>query len=201
MRFKVGDPATPIRSKTYPIAILQRDPWDDYSLKTTHQLTVQLADGRSIKLGDVKILKRGQTSGPTPLPEKWFSTLGDSYCSLGQTFSYYEVLSSLGRKVYEPILKGLRDVVFDRHLRAEFHGVEGFRGSLLRSSSAQFALGNAPNLFAKGADVKNSAGSLKFSFLNRVGSSSFVIDFDFDGPSSLPSRVIALIGYNGSGKT
>jgi predicted ATPase len=184
----------------FPCVVLQRDNWDDYLFKTTFRPIVWLTPKKKIELGDVKILREDQEKGATELPDK-FKNLGEQYCSLGQSLSYYELLFKLGKDVYRKILKGLRDVVFDEVRRARFEHHRGFQDSLLRSDSARRALEDARPLFA-GADTRASSGeSLSFTFQSLVHGNATVVPFRFESTGELPGRVNVIIGYNGSGKT
>ncbi|MET8305835.1 AAA family ATPase [Micromonospora sp. NPDC005173] len=185
---------------SFPHAYLTRDYWDDFGLKTSFELIVQLEPGRAINVGAVKILRRGQTEGPTELPVVPFTHLADIYCSLGQSHSYYQTLKLLPQAVYRSILTGLRDIVFNPKVEASFRGEEGLRTSLLRTGTAARALEDAKALFRTQARPSPSTATT-FTFETTVGGDWFNIDFSFSGLDRLPDRINAIIGYNGTGKT
>jgi hypothetical protein len=150
LRFEVIEPDAPrLKPTRFPTALLLRDRWDDFGFKTNCVLTLYLSKDEIVQLGDVKIIQKGQSHGYTPLPDQPFSALGDEYCSLGQAFSYYESLNRLGRAVYGPMLRGLRDVTVDATRLARFEYEHAFQVSLLRSSAAALALKDAPALFGR----------------------------------------------------
>jgi ABC-type lipoprotein export system ATPase subunit len=185
----------------YPYLELRRDLWDDYTFKTTFIPKLYLTPSRSVDLKEVKILQRGQEGGKTQLPVGVFTQLPSRYCSLGQSYTYYETLKQLPKSLYIAILRGLRDVVYSPRLRAAFESEPGFRRSLARTGSAARALQDAPVMFRKAATNQESLQELRFSFTTNVGGSTFEIDFDFNQSEKLPDRMNAVIGYNGSGKT
>jgi predicted ATPase len=198
MRFiKVNSKKRP--TKDFPVVVLLQDNWDDFGLKTTFHATYWRDSTESVELGNVKILRKGQTSGYTPIPDR-FSDLPEDFCSLGQNLEFYETVYRLRRSVYERLLKGIRDVVFGPLLRAGFEDERGFKDSLLRSSSAVSALDIAPSLFSRQKPRKSGVG-VRLDFKTSVGGTPFVVSFDFGGDSRLPGRINVLIGYNGTGKT
>ncbi|MFJ6152183.1 AAA family ATPase [Micromonospora profundi] len=199
--FAVVDPErSPWSINSFPHAYLTRDYWDDFGLRTSFDLIVQLEPGRAINIGAVKILRRGQTEGPTELPEVPFAHLGENYCSLGQSHSYYQTLKLLPQAVYRSVLTGLRDVVFNPEIEASFRLEEGFRSSLLRTGTAARALEDAKALFRRRVTPAPSPATT-FTFRTTVGGEWFNIDFAFSGMDRLPDRINAIIGYNGTGKT
>ena len=191
-------------SKKHPIAILQRDNWDDYGYKTTFHVSLYLKPKEEISLGTIKVLHKDQRSGYTPMPEELFTTLTHDYASLGSGLEYYETLYKLGPDIFRPYFKGIRDLAFDDHVKAEFEEMEGYRVSLLRFSGAERAVVDAAKLLkANQPPPKRRKSGFKVKFKTKVASSSnpFTIDFDFRRHRRLPNRINALIGYNGTGKT
>ena len=103
-----------------PALVLRRDLWDDFGFKTMFDAYLYPSQTEaSIDLGSVKIIKRGQSGGPTEIPES-FVQLDESYCSLGQAFSYYEALHGLPEELRDSVLFGLRDIAIDPSLRESF---------------------------------------------------------------------------------
>src|SRR4051812_27515354 len=90
MRFVIRD-GRPRRHSPidYPTAVLSRDDWDDYGYRTLFTVDLYVDPDTRLELGQVKILKRAQSSGRTPMPQHSFDSLTDDYCSLGQAYSYY----------------------------------------------------------------------------------------------------------------
>ena len=127
--FRTG--GSPIATE-FPYVKLVQDNWDDFGYKTTFYATLNLSQGETIDLGNVKILEESQTGGYTPLPREPFERLGLNFCSLGGDLDYYEKLFKLGRAVYSSYLRGLSDAAYSDEIRARFEDLEGYRASLLR---------------------------------------------------------------------
>ncbi|MFJ8578500.1 AAA family ATPase [Micromonospora sp. NPDC093277] len=189
------------RAESSRYILLRQDTWDDYTFKTT--FTVELRDyAASAVIGTVKILKRGQEAGYTALPGTTFRALGDDYCSLGQSTSYYESLKSLGPDVYLPVLVALRDIVYEPSIRAEFLDEPGLELSLERNGSSVRAFQDAASLFERVPYMPaQTKSTLKLSFFSSVGGSDFTFPMRFGDSPHLPDRINAVIGYNGTGKT
>jgi len=184
---------------SYPTAVLWDDNWDDYHFKTMFSVTLHLGPDRTLDLENVKILLRGHGYGRTPLPADRFDALDESYCSLGQAFSYYETLYSAGSAVYIPFLVGLRDAAYLPEVRQTFETEDGFETSLLRFDGARRALEDARTLFEQGEDAQRRDRSLAFAY--QLPGLAQPIEFRFGEDDGLPHRLGVVIGYNGAGKT
>ncbi|MER8067318.1 AAA family ATPase [Streptomyces sp. NPDC094034] len=182
-----------------PALVLRRDLWDDFGFETMFDVHLYPSQTEaSIDLGSVKIIKRGQRGGATKIPDN-FVQLDDSYCSLGQAFSYYEALHGLPGELRDSILFGLRDIVIDPSLRESFASEPAMAASLLRYGNAELALRDATALFGGALAPRDSA--LAFTFRTSVGGDPFSIQFGFADRHPLPGRVNVVVGYNGCGKT
>lgn len=190
-------------ARRYPFANLIRDNWEDQGYQTSFFLEVHTEDRRTIQIGVVKILRLDQREGPTEVPRYFEDSLGDGYCSLGQSLSYYETLRTLGAHVYQPLLLGLRDVVYLPEVKATFSQHPGFSASLALKGSSARALEDAVGLFQRGeSSIPGDAGQiLSLTFKSNVGGSDFDVPLRFNDTELLPSRINAIIGYNGTGKT
>ena len=193
----------PVTAKQQPFVVLIRDSWDDSGLRTSFFVELHTEDRRTLQIGTVKILKLGQNIGPTQLPTYSEDGLDQTYCSLGQSLSYYEALRTLGRRVYIPLLVGLRDIVYRPSIREIFADEAGLTRSLERSGSAMRVLEDAAGMFDEAnSRTPDSAGQpLSLTYQTNVGGSTFDLPLLFDDSSHLPARVNAIIGYNGTGKT
>jgi predicted ATPase len=186
--------------KSYPAAVLRRSRWDDYNYKTTFSVTLFLSSDYSLKLEQIKIRNTKQGHGGTEMPDVEFDALGDSYCSLGQAYSYYESLLALGEDVYRPFLEGLRDMVLLPGVRERFQDEKGVQDSLLRFDPAVSALEDAPRLFDDDSD-QLPPEALCFGYELPGKDSGVSTEFLFADSHELPSRLAVVIGYNGVGKT
>ncbi|HTD07720.1 MAG TPA: AAA family ATPase, partial [Solirubrobacteraceae bacterium] len=195
MRFVTAKSTPP---SEYPYAVLSPDVWDDYGYKTMWWVRVHLDPKTVLDLEHVKIVQKSQDDGRTKLPGPRFECLPSDYCSLGQAMSYYEILFAAGKEVYEPFLKGLRDMVFLSSVRERFGKQPGVVTSLMRFGSALAALEIAPAIF-KTAEQGAVRSQLAFEY--RFPQSDLTTEFRYGGVSELPTRTVAVIGYNGAGKT
>lgn len=188
----------------FPCMLLISNSWDDYGYRTTFDVAYFTDVDTEVFdfSAGIKILQR--TNEETYL-RKHFVQLSNDYCSLGQSLEYYRTLSKLGVVTYRSILQSLRDVVFNKSIAEEFSELYGFSNSLLRFSEAEKAYKEADALFAQGSPKKPRRNRLKFRYRCRVGGAQndHVIDFNFtDTNEGIGlSRITALIGKNGTGKT
>jgi predicted ATPase len=182
------------------VAYLWVNNWDDYSFKTTFNLTVIDSAGTTHHIGDVKIGYVGQGKGWTAedMPPE-FGSVPDNYFSLGQSTEYYSALRALPGEYREEILAALRDVVRNPEALAAAMEQDVFQTSLLRS--VNFASINEQ--FKRIID--GGAVRTEYHFGYRTGQkpehAEFALTFDVH-PSVKPSQNIhVLIGRNGIGKT
>jgi predicted ATPase len=201
VKSRLGDsPAT----NRYPHAVLVQDNWDDYGYKTTFHVTLHVSPDESHDLGSIKIIEAGRTSGYTEMPKHPFDALPAGHASLGADLEYYETLYKLGRDVFEPFFKGLRDVAFDDEIKASVEDTEPYRVSLMRFGGAERTISDAARLLRTTTPpTKRSSKGFTVKFKTQVArnSSAFTVGFDFRRRAGLPNRINALIGYNGTGKT
>ncbi|MBR0960843.1 ATP-dependent nuclease [Bradyrhizobium japonicum] len=185
---------SPNRGETDHV-FLERDNWDDYTFKTLFHATYSTQSGELVKLGQIKIMKRGMTTGPVEIPLA-FENLGTDYCSLGQDQSFYETIHSLPLGAGYRILDQLRDAVWSQAIFEEFSAEDAFQTSLLRSVK-EAALTRFRQL------LHNEYQQTSFNFHYRLGvdSGSTTLDFLVEPRSLPPTNVHAIIGRNGVGKT
>lgn len=182
-------------------AYLLSDTWDDYSFKTLFKLIV--FDERSTKheLGSVKIGFNGQISGWTSesIPDQ-FSTLPNTFFSLGQDADYYKnLIENLSPEVTSNILTSLGDVVHNPDLLQSIENQSVFRTSLLRTvnpSSIEYQFTRI---------LRHEAALTDYNFFyEKIADSLYSgikIDFQVVPNSKPPSNIHILIGRNGVGKT
>ncbi|CAM3617625.1 AAA+ ATPase domain-containing protein [Tsukamurella ocularis] len=198
MRFVVVDRfATAHSTKNRPHVVLERNNWDDFGLRTLFDTTLYIPNQAPISLGGVKVLKRGQTVGSTPVPPK-FTELQSNFCSLGQDSDYYRKLEQVPPAIAAEYLAAIRDAASNRTIRAAFENEPGWRTSLLRFGEAENALVVGADI-AQGNRRPNGVASFRFNWIHHGGETP--IDFAFDDSGPLPGRCNVLVGYNGVGKT
>ena len=193
---------TPSRARIpdeYPFVKLTRvRRKEDGAISSTFRVTFFLTNDEAIDLGFVKIIRKGQTSGPTKLRSR-FTSLSLSFCSLGQNYRYYELLRKSLPERRSEFLSALRDVATNPSIRREFEREPAFEMSLLRQSSAKRALEDIGRLI--GDSPRSITNSKKVHFETSVGGKKFRILFSFGPEGILPRRLNVVIGGNGTGKT
>jgi hypothetical protein len=184
----------------YPYLLLRADNWDDFGYKTTYALELHQSRSDSIRIGMVKIMRLGLEQSLTPIPLPPVITgLPEEYCSLGQKLSYYESLQALlSERDRRDYLAKMQDIVLATEQRKKIFEVHNaYETSLLREGGARRALADAPDLL-RGTRLDSK---LQFEFTTSVGGTQFTSEFVFGDSEAIPSRLNAVIGYNGAGKT
>jgi hypothetical protein len=159
----------------------------------------------------VKILRRGQNASDGLQISKDFETLGQDFCSVGESLDYYERLSGLGRDIRLAALGALRDVVQDPSLVDQFRAEEGWTISLFRDQKDEgHEFRRVASSLVTGDYTSLAADGLEFSF--QLPGWEQRADFSFKAPpvghddlfageAILPERIAVLVGKNGSGKS
>jgi ABC-type lipoprotein export system ATPase subunit len=181
----------------FPCVQLTRDSWNDFGYVTLFTMTYHATKKKTVKVGSVKILRRGESS---PRLDSPFGAVPVDCCSLGQSLDYYKTLSTIREDRRTAILRGLRDVVNAPALLPLFESDGGWKTSVLRFSEAELALkkGRAA-LDAK--EVQEQPILFTFQAVLKGASAPFVSTFRFGDTPTVPSRIMALVGKNGAGKT
>lgn len=194
--------------------VLVQDNWNDFSFQTLYRLYVAEKGGEHELIGDVKILKKGQTESDGLQITGDFEALDHSYCSLGQSLDYYQRLGELKPNTREKILKALRDVVRFPELEDAFAGEPGWTTSVLRTLQHDRHYRTLAKSVLTGNFVQLANIFEGFSF--HCPNWSKAIEFRFDAPSNfgskiswlpstqisyLPDRVTVVVGRNASGKS
>jgi energy-coupling factor transporter ATP-binding protein EcfA2 len=195
--------------------VLQQDNWNDYGFSTQYQLFFyrQSKPGKTEEdfIGSVKILRRGQTSSDPLQITADFETLGQEFCSVGESLDYYERLSKLGRQIRVQVLEALHDVIQNPRLVSDFASEPGWGKSLFRD---QLDEGKEFRTLASslmtGDYTSLPSDDLQFSFQISGWEQPAVFAFKgppvktadwFAGESILPERIAVIVGRNGSGKS
>lgn len=184
-------------------AFLLTDNWDDwFKYNTTYALFVFDRSGKEFRAGQVKIGQFGMEQGTRrpPIPVE-FDELDDSLFSLGQDDSYYETLNSMGPRMRDRILRGLRDLAIDRErfTRALEEDVTGV--SLLRSVTRSTVIGQFSRLAKGGARLSRYEFTYRGPKRPRSKTEPISLSFVVEPDSRPPTNIHVLIGRNGVGKT
>lgn len=185
-----------------PAVHLRRDKWDDYGFKTLYWATLHLRSGQSVDLGAVKILKlgMGEDGGRVDLHGS-LQELDSEHCSLGQQPSYYESLQAADDEepgVATACLTALRDATYSPEIYEEFRDEPGFHISLLREAGARQAFDYGRSIWTQ-STRETTEGQLALDYLFPGAAEPY--QFHFGQSADLPTRIFAVTGYNGVGKT
>lgn len=187
-----------------PIAFLEKDNWDDYSFRTSFNLTIFDGDGARYNLGHVKIGYKDQkipsddrSYTSKHLPES-FCTLDDIF-SLGQDVEYYNGLLELPEFIRKCILEGLQDIPYYINKLEYFKTELVFKESLIRTVSIDDITDRFNPILNGGAALT----PFKFGYFKSSNNTESEINLLFNTIpfSTPPSNIHVLIGRNGAGKT
>jgi ATPase subunit of ABC transporter with duplicated ATPase domains len=109
-------------------------------------------------------------------------------------------LSTIPQDRRTAILRGLRDVVNDPALVPLFESDGGWKTSVLRFSEAELALKEG-RAALDANEVQEQPILFTFQAVLKGASAPFVSTFRFSDTPTVPSRIMALVGKNGAGKT
>lgn len=185
--------------------LLKFDNWDDYGYKTTYIIRAYDGEAKEVWKSSVQVFctkmdeKNASKDIRTFMPEN-IVELDNSFCSLGQDLNYYIKLKELFPNEYREILVRLNDLAYSKSIWDRFKQYEGVHVSLLRSSSSAKALKEAYALLEESFLGQEK---LSFSYCAKVPYciSEARFSFIFEKSGSLPGRINALVGKNGTGKT
>ena len=202
------------------VCYLSWNNWDDFSYKTTYEVTVYDAAGVEHVLGSAKIMFMGQEPGHQPFDVP-VEGLPYRFCSLGSDRSYYVALSRLSPALLRPLLAGLGDCVADPDRFHGFRNEPAMTNSLLRGVSPDDVLVSFPRVL--GGQVQLTPFLFTFVLGGELqahpadGFDNMWIAPTASGPPAVPgevrlgfavrpnskppSNVHVLIGRNGVGKT
>lgn len=197
---------------TGPALLLVQDNWNDHGFQTQYHLFFVPASSKGreddVLVGDVKILRKGQTAADGLQIHQAFEQLGAEFCSVGSSLDYYERLSSLPQQIRDFAVKALRDVVHVPRLRTEFEPEHGWEKSMFRDNRDPDGFLVLATGLLTGNYGRLATEDVRFSFT--VPGWSEAVKFHFEPPASgesffdeprLPGSVVVLIGRNGSGKS
>jgi ABC-type multidrug transport system ATPase subunit len=176
------------------------DSWNDYfTMQTEFSLFYynEMKDGKYV--GETKIMTDSDIGNTSLEMEENFLSLDDTFCSLGQSVSYYENLKEQFTKDFQSILYALRDAAFFPEIQDKFEKKSKFKNSLVRYNENERILREIKYRIYD-YDLSNLY-KFKYDFQPAFSEQSVEVNFDFDNTSEIPNRIFALIGKNGTGKT
>jgi ABC-type multidrug transport system ATPase subunit len=172
--------------------------WNDYSVISIFNLNFETSAG-GYHIGHVKIIHREEMVTWEVLPDKFFQ-LSDDFCSLsGEEDYYFSLQERFKNNVMISILFALQDAAYFTDILDRYEKNSNFRSSLIRSDDAERLLREIkPKLL--GNDLSDLY-SFSYRFKPVFSPEAIKVDFDFNNNEPLPSRIFAVIGKNGTGKT
>jgi len=188
--------------KQFPCITLVQDTWDDYGHKTLFTAWFNHSSEDKSRIGQVKIISKETGSyddrGYVVLDSE-FTHLSDEFCTLGQDTDYYHAVRKHFKSDYKELLGPLNDGVVNIGILDDFEDEGDFKSSLIRFSEAERA-------FKLGLSIlidQDHREDYKFNFSCRVGKAmnDHSATFTFCKSSIIPSRIMSIVGGNGSGKT
>lgn len=187
-------------TRKYPCVELSADNWNDYGFETSFSLYYFKKKGIKKHIGEVKIHTFENPYTRIVMPNS-FDKLTESYCSLGQSMNYYRQLSLLPVEIYQEILIGLNDIVFNKDIYEKFPNEQGITDSLFRSSEANKVFKSAYDKYFLDKEVEDEIFNFNFKYIPPYSPFENIINFNFEQNSFLPNRMNILVGKNGTGKT
>ncbi|MFY5506709.1 AAA family ATPase, partial [Acinetobacter baumannii] len=98
--------------------VLSPTTWDDYGKKNEFVL-YYYSNNQSLLIGKLKIISKKSKSTTKEIITNFFM-LDSEYCSLGQSFSFYENLKNIFKQKYLSVLKALNDIAFFPQICEDF---------------------------------------------------------------------------------
>lgn len=189
----------------FPAFVLAADFWDDFGVRSLFRLFYYPDESQSVWIGEVKIITRTEEGDNTPRAttkdylSDSFTILNNDFCSLGQKREYYENIKQIFPADYRSILWALKDCAIFSTIEDDFEKDFSFIRSLLRVNEAERLLREAKYLI-EGIKITNKE-LFGYHFKVPFSDSETLLDVNFDSKSLLPSRLFAVVGKNGVGKT
>jgi ABC-type lipoprotein export system ATPase subunit len=184
-----------------PFFLLEYDSWDDYSRRTSFDLIYFNKQRTRDKIGYVKIMHESEFK-TLNIIDKVFKELSEDFCSLGQNMEYYTTLYNVlgkNKDVFEEVLKKINDIAFLNAVGDKYEHHNSFKVSLTRNSEALKAFKEAKSIIYDLPQKHNFIFTYKCDLDHTEG--EHTVNFNFGDNDILPSRMISLIGKNGTGKT
>lgn len=185
---------------SFPSFVLTSIVWDDYGRKCIFRLAYAKSENdRNLEIGNVRIMHSEVLATKDMMPAS-FEALAGSFCSVGQSETYYHRIRKLFADSYKSILFALRDAAYYSKIADRFQYSISFQKSLLRYTDAQRAFRNA-RIILENIDISSR---YNFTVLAEVPLHGILpVEFHFGDLDSMDNldRIKALIGENGSGKS
>lgn len=178
--------------------LVLNDGWNDFGIVSEYALFFYQNNNKCNLIGRTKIIHNEDTKTFNVIP-KTFTQLDSEFCSLGQELRYYENIKNIFGDNFKNILWAIQDTAFFSSIQESYEYNDNFKTSLIREDNAE-RLMREVKYKIYGYNSKNLY-SFKYKFQPKFAESEIEIDFNFDNNSTIPNRIYAIIGKNGTGKT
>ncbi|MFE8941063.1 AAA family ATPase [Streptomyces sp. NPDC007872] len=200
MRFIVLDRNDHVTTIPHPVAVLERDHWDDFGWRTMFHLTVIDERGRHeigpVKIGALGMSRRAET---VVQPPDEFDEIPGEYFSVGQDDTYYERLARLGDDTRTAVLAGLRDMAFDEEVFELAQDEDVTRTALWRFVRRATVEEQFRRIARGGTRVTSFDVAYETPALG--GGDELLLSFTVTRDVLPPSNIHVLTGRNGAGKS
>ena len=189
---------------TFPAFVLAADSWDDFGVRSLFRLFYYPDESETLQLGKVKIITRTKEGEEPRVITKYylsdsFTELDNDFCSLGQSSEYYQTIKRTFPDSYRSVLWALKDCAIFTDIEDQFEQDYSFKRSLLRENEAERLLRDA-KFIVEGIEVQNRE-HFTYHFQTPFSEDETLLEVSFNSKAILPSRLFAVVGKNGVGKT
>jgi ABC-type multidrug transport system ATPase subunit len=177
--------------------------WNDYSLVSEYCLFFYSSEEEEVKIGELKIISEDlkviekNTTLENVLPDN-FIELTERFCSLGQSYHFYENLKNVLGNNFENFLWALKDCAFFPILLESFETHPYFKSSLIRNDNQEQLLREV-KFRIYGLDL-STLYSFTYNFQPKFTKETKEIQLNFQNDLYF-DRIYGIIGKNGVGKT
>lgn len=195
-------PTVSLPNKYPSFVLVFNNDWNDYSYQTWFCLYYYGEDRKQQKIGEFKLMRRGEKNTINVLGKAFDGPLSNEFCSLGIEPEYYSKIYELfgDTNIMSELLTDLCDCAYNQNIYEDFCEDECFKLSLLREDSSGQAVKEAAFLLS-GKD-RSAAYSFEIHFAPEYLSGAYTdwtVKLIYDAPPFM--RTVGLIGNNGVGKT
>lgn len=190
------------RPTEYPSFVLNfNDGWNDFGCMDWFSLFWIESIGTDVKyIGEIKIVCKDSENAYEAIP-KTFSTLDESFCSLGMNSSFYENLyRTFSHGSLLKVLESLQDCATSIDKYEQFTQEYSIKNNLLRDMESQKAFREA-RIIIEGGDIER-AYTFSYKFILPYNHAIHLpFNVEFNRTYGTYRRCLGIIGENGVGKS
>jgi hypothetical protein len=191
-----GNHKTPEVFPSFVLAL--NEGWNDFGIVSEYALFFYKNIQNCFIVGRLKIIHFEDNKTPNIIPAK-FTQLDNIFCSLGQEYRFYENIKGLFGDSFKNILWAIQDTAFFPTIQENYETNSNFKQSLIRDDNTERLMREVK--YKIYGITSKKLYSFKYKFQPKFAENELEVDFDFDNSSNIPSRIYAIIGKNGTGKT